>query len=233
MPTFTGSAAWAGIAVPTLSATAAAQSIEWDTRVIIFLPRSRLRFLVAASTTNLYQGGSHCNFNEPLRRDRRGKAKRGGRGRMLKLAATVVALLVEGVAYGMILFLMSVGLTITLGVMRIANLAHCGFAMVGGYIGYALATRAGLPLGLSLPLAAAATMLIGLALERTIFRWVYAVSELKQILMTIGLAFVMIASVNAAFGSNMNTVPVPALLAGTLTLGFLSLSAYRFFIILV
>ena len=152
---------------------------------------------------------------------------------MLKLTATVLALLVDGISYGMILFLMSVGLTITLGVMRIANLAHCGFAMVGGYIGYALATRAGFPLGLSLPVAAAATMLIGLILERTIFRWVYAVSELKQILMTIGLAFVMIASVNAAFGSNMNTVPVPALLAGNVTLGFLSLSAYRFFIILV
>jgi branched-chain amino acid transport system permease protein len=152
---------------------------------------------------------------------------------MLKLTATVLALLVDGISYGMILFLMSVGLTITLGVMRIANLAHCGFAMVGGYIGYALATRAGMGLGLSLPLAAAATMLLGLALERTIFRWVYAVSELKQILMTIGLAFVMIASVNAVFGSNMNTVPVPGLLAGTLTLGFLSLSTYRFFIILV
>jgi branched-chain amino acid transport system permease protein len=152
---------------------------------------------------------------------------------MLKLIATLLALLVDGVSYGMILFLMSVGLTITLGVMRIANLAHCGFAMVGGYIGFALATRAGLDLGFSLPLAAASTMLLGLALERTLFRWVYAVSELKQILMTIGLAFVMIASVNAVFGSNMNTVPVPRLLAGTLTLGFLSLSTYRFFIILV
>ena len=152
---------------------------------------------------------------------------------MLKLTATILALLVDGISYGMILFLMSVGLTVTLGVMRIANLAHCGFAMVGGYIGYALASRAGLGLGLALPLAAAATMLIGLVLERTIFRWVYAVSELKQILMTIGLAFVMIASVNAVFGSNMNTVPVPSLLAGNLTVGFLSLSAYRFFIILV
>ena len=152
---------------------------------------------------------------------------------MLKLTATVLALLVDGISYGMILFLMSVGLTITLGVMRIANLAHCGFAMVGGYIGYALATQAGLGLGLSLPLAAAATMLLGLALERTLFRWVYAVSELKQILMTIGLAFVMVASVNAAFGSNLNTVPVPALLEGNMTVGFLSLSTYRFFVILV
>jgi branched-chain amino acid transport system permease protein len=152
---------------------------------------------------------------------------------MLKLTATCLALLVDGISYGMILFLMSVGLTITLGVMRIANLAHCGFAMVGGYLGFALASRFGLDLYLTLPIAAAATMLLGLVLERTIYRWVYAVSELKQIMMTIGLAFVMIASVNAAFGSNMNTVPVPAFLAGNLTLGTLSLSAYRFFIILV
>src|ERR1700689_1261773 len=72
------------------------------------------------------------------------KKRRGGGLVMMKLTATTLALLVDGVAYSMILFLMSVALTVTLGVMRIANLAHCGFAMIGGYIGWVLVTAAGM-----------------------------------------------------------------------------------------
>jgi len=128
---------------------------------------------------------------------------------------------------------MSVGLTVTLGVMRIANLAHCGFAMLGGYIGFVLVTQAGLDFFTALPLAALATMALGAMLERTIYRWVYAAGDLGQILMTIGLVFVMVATANLLFGSNMNALPRPEWLSGTLTLGFVSLSAYRGFIILV
>src|SRR5579863_7361500 len=113
---------------------------------------------------------------------------------MVGVSATIVALLVDGVAYGMILFLMSVGLTITLGVMRIANLAHCGFAMIGGYAAFALVSFAGFGLFAALPLAVAVTMLLGAALERSVYRWVYATGQLGQILMTLGLVFIFAAS---------------------------------------
>jgi branched-chain amino acid transport system permease protein len=152
---------------------------------------------------------------------------------IVRIGATIVALLVDGVAYAMILFLMSVGLTITLGVMRIANLAHCGFAMIGGYVGFAFVSRAGFDLLSSLAAAAAATMALGAALERTIFRWVYAVGELGQILMTIGLTFVMIASANLAFGSALHAMPLPRSLTQNMQLGAISISAYRLFIIAV
>jgi branched-chain amino acid transport system permease protein len=152
---------------------------------------------------------------------------------MEKLLATTLALLVDGVAYSMILFLMSVGLTVTLGVMRIANLAHCGFAMVGGYIGWALVAEAKLSILAALVLAALATMALGAVLERTIYRWVYATGELGQILMTIGLTFVMVASANAAFGSNMNALPLPDYLSESVYFGAVAISAYRAFIILV
>ena len=152
---------------------------------------------------------------------------------MMKLAATTLALLVDGVAFAMILFLMSVGLTITLGVMRIANLAHCGFAMVGGYIGYTLVSQARLGLAASLAIATAATMALGAALERTVYRWVYATGDLGQILMTIGLTFIMVASVNLIYGSNMHEVPVPQFLTENMNFGAVSISAYRAFIIVV
>jgi branched-chain amino acid transport system permease protein len=151
----------------------------------------------------------------------------------MKLMATALALLVDGVAYAMILFLMSVGLTITLGVMRIANLAHCGFAMIGGYIGFALVSRAGLDVISALVLAAALTMALGAALERTVYRWVYATGELGQILMTIGLTFIMVAAANLAYGSNLHALPLPLSLTLDMHLGAISISAYRVFIIAV
>ena len=90
---------------------------------------------------------------------------RGGDGGVLKLLATNTSLLVDGVSYGMVLFLISVGLTITLGVMRVANLAHCGFAMVGGYVAYALMAKAGLGFIAALPVATLIIILLGFVLE--------------------------------------------------------------------
>jgi branched-chain amino acid transport system permease protein len=152
---------------------------------------------------------------------------------VMQFLATALALFVDGIAYAMILFLMSVGLTITLGVMRIANLAHCGFAMIGGYIGFSLVSRAGLDLLSSLVLAAAASMALGAALERTVYRWVYAAGELGQILMTIGLTFTMIAAVNLAYGSALHAMPLPSRLTQDMYLGPIGISAYRLFIIVV
>lgn len=150
---------------------------------------------------------------------------------MEKLAATFVALLVDGIAYGMILFLMSVGLTITLGVMRIANLAHCAFAMAGGYVAIALVRSGHFGLFTALPIAVAATMVLGAMLERSVYRWVYATGQLGQILMTIGLVFIMVATANLLFGSNLNALPLPSWLSQRWSYGAIAISSYRAFII--
>jgi len=147
--------------------------------------------------------------------------------------STIATLLVDGISYGMILFLISAGLTVTLGVMRVANLAHCAFAMVGGYLALALAQSWGWSLLAALPVATLLTIALGAVLERTVYRWVYATSQLGQILMTIGLVFVMIASVNLAFGSSLHTLPMPAWLAGTWQTKAFTLSVYRGFLVLV
>jgi branched-chain amino acid transport system permease protein len=151
----------------------------------------------------------------------------------LKVAtvATLTTLAVDAISYGMVLFLISVGLTVTLGVMRVANLAHCGFAMIGGYAALALIQYWGLNLITALPLATAFTVALGAVLEHTLYRWVYVTSQLGQILMTIGLVFVMVASVNLAFGSSTYTLPIPAWLSGTWQNATFTLSVYRAFLI--
>lgn len=152
---------------------------------------------------------------------------------MLKLLATNLSLLIDGISYGMVLFLISVGLTVTLGVMRVANLAHCGFAMVGGYVAFALTAQAGMGFIPALVIAILAVTALGLVLELTLYRWVYSTSQLGQILMTIGLAFVMVASVNLAFGSSTQAINVPPWLQGTWEGAAVTLSRYRAFIIAV
>ncbi len=149
---------------------------------------------------------------------------------MSDLIARGLSLAIDSLSFGLILFLISSGLTITLGVMRVANLAHCGFAMIGGYIAVSLMRAYQLSLFVAAPIAVLATMAIGLALEITIFRWVYRQHQFGQILMTIGLAFIMVAGAHVIYGPFVQTVPVPPALAGSANFIGLSLPAYRVFL---
>src|SRR6185436_19639191 len=107
----------------------------------------------------------------------------------MAFAATI---LLDGVSYGMILFLISVGLTITLGLMRVVNLAHGSFAMIGGYVvGYL--TQRGMSYDVALLFAALVPGLLGGLAEMTIYRPLYRKGELAQVLLTIGLVFVATA----------------------------------------
>ncbi|WP_128929982.1 branched-chain amino acid ABC transporter permease [Bradyrhizobium guangxiense] len=146
---------------------------------------------------------------------------------------TGISLLIDGLSFGMILFLISSGLTITLGVMRLLNIAHCGFAMIGGYTALSLVNHFGLGLLAALPIAVAITAILGAILERTVYRWIYETSALGQILMTIGLTFIMIASINAGYGSLTHTLPTPEFLAGAWHFEEISISAYRSFLSIV
>jgi branched-chain amino acid transport system permease protein len=128
---------------------------------------------------------------------------------------------------------MSVGLTITLGVMRIANLAHCGFAMIGGYAAFALVSSGHFSLFTALPIAVAGTMLLGALLERSVYRWVYTSGQLGQILMTLGLVFIFVAAGNLLFGSNLHALDLPEWLTRSWSWGPVTIAAYRVVIILI
>ncbi|MGH8436271.1 MAG: branched-chain amino acid ABC transporter permease [Pseudomonas sp.] len=146
---------------------------------------------------------------------------------------TVIALLFNGVTFGMLLFLISCGLTVTLGVMRVINLAHGAFAMMGGYFTlYAMKTFE-LSFFPGILCGVLATMVAGYVMERTIYRWVFAASELGQVLMTIGLTFVLISLANLQFGGLLQRVTLPPYLSGNFEISGINLSIYRFFILII
>ncbi len=141
--------------------------------------------------------------------------------------------LFDGVAYGMLLFVLACGLSVTLGLMNVINLAHGAFAMAGGYIAAALVNRWGVPFLASLPLAFVATAAIGLLLERTLYVHVYRKSHLDQVLFTIGLVFMAMAAMSWWQGSMQQFIELPGFLKGRFDVAGASVGAYRLFIVVV
>ena len=144
-----------------------------------------------------------------------------------------MTVLFDGVAAGMLLFLISVGLSVTLGLMNFVNLAHGAFAMLGGYVCVALLQRWGWPFLAALPMAALAAALAGLVLERTLYRRLYGASHLDQVLFSIGLVFVSISSATYLFGSQQQPLQLPAFLSGQVHLPGLDMGVYRILLIVV
>ena len=144
---------------------------------------------------------------------------------------TLLSIGADALAYGMVLFVISIGLSVTLGLMKVVNLAHGAFAMIGGYIASYAVRNLGLPYGAGLALAVSGTVLIALPLERLLFRRIYGAPELTQVLMTIGLAFTIIGLANYAFGPTLKTIPLPAALQGPVDIGFRTIPAHKLFAI--
>jgi branched-chain amino acid transport system permease protein len=137
-----------------------------------------------------------------------------------------------GIAYGVLLFLMAAGLSVTMGLMRFANLAHAAFAMLGGYIAVMLMNSYGWPFLATLPVAAFGTALFAAIIERVVFRRLYRSAQLDQVMLTVGLLFMAVAAATFIWGPSQQPVRMPPYLSGNVTLGFLSLNVYRLFLIL-
>jgi len=149
----------------------------------------------------------------------------------------MLTILFDGIAYGMLLFILAVGLAVTMGLMNFINLAHGAFAMVGGYITVLLMQRLGVPFLVCLPLAFLGAALIGGVLERTLYRPLYHKPHLDQVLFSIGLTFMAVASADYFIGSTQQIVQLPEWLKGRTELGegawMLGMGHYRLFIITV
>ena len=137
----------------------------------------------------------------------------------------------DGVAYGMLLFLIGVGLSITMGLMNFVNLAHGSFAMVGGYAASALMSRMGLGFLPALVAAFVAAALCGAVLEVVFYRRLYRAHPLDQVLLSIGLVFASIAAFTWGFGPTMQPLSLPSYLEGQLTIGTVAVGRYRLFLI--
>jgi branched-chain amino acid transport system permease protein len=143
----------------------------------------------------------------------------------------VLTVMADGIAYGMLLFLFSIGLSITLGLMRFINLAHGAFGMLGGYVATRLMNEFGVPFLLVLPLAFLAAGVFGLGLERTLIRFLYRESPLQQVLFSIGLALAASALVTIVFGPQQQLVRLPAGLNMRLDIFGVPINSYRLFLI--
>jgi branched-chain amino acid transport system permease protein len=147
--------------------------------------------------------------------------------------ANIAIVLFDGLAFGMLLFVLSVGLSVTLGLMNFVNLAHGAFAMLGGYVAVVAIRTLGLPFLLALPAAFLVAALVSVVFERTLFRRLYRAGELNQVLFTIGLVFVFAAVMAYVFGTQQQPIQLPPWLRGAVEVGGLRLGVYRMFLIAV
>jgi branched-chain amino acid transport system permease protein len=141
--------------------------------------------------------------------------------------------LFDGLAYGMLLFLLSVGLSVTLGMMNFVNLAHCSFAMIGGYVTVSLTGSLGWPFLAALPAAFLAAAAASVVLERTLYRRLYRASDLDQCLFTIGIVFISVAVFAWFYTTEQQSVRVPDWLQGAQHAGGMTFANYRVFLIVV
>jgi branched-chain amino acid transport system permease protein len=145
----------------------------------------------------------------------------------------MLTILFDGIAYGMLLFVLACGLAVTLGLMNFVNLAHGAFAMAGGYVTVVLVNRLGVPFFAALPLAFVASAFLGLLLERTVYVHVYARGHLEQVLFTIGLVFMAVAAVDYVMGSQQQFISLPSYLQGQFNFFGIGVGRYRLLIIVI
>jgi branched-chain amino acid transport system permease protein len=135
--------------------------------------------------------------------------------------------LFDGLAYGMLLFLLSVGLSVTLGMINFVNLAHCSFAMLGGYVTVTLMNEFHWPFFATLPFAFLAAAAVSVVLERVFFRPLYRASDLDQCLLTIGIVFISIATAAYIYGTIQQPVQLPSYLRGSFVVSGINFGVYR------
>ncbi len=147
------------------------------------------------------------------------------------MIASAFGVLFDGFAYGMLLFLLSVGMSVTLGMMNFVNLAHCSFAMLGGYVAVSVTNDLGWPFLVSLPVAFVAAAVASVAFERLLYRRLYGATDLDQCLLTIGIVFISVAVAAYVYGTIQQPLNVPSYLRGTVSVMGQSVGVYRLFLI--
>jgi len=149
------------------------------------------------------------------------------------MAEQLFQLVFNGLAYGFLLFVMAIGLSVTMGMMNFVNLAHGAFAMLGGYLSISLTGAMGVPFLLSLPIAFFAVGIVSAGFEAVLYRRFYRAPQLSQVLLTIGLSFMAVAGATYAWGGQVSMVHVPAWLIGQTHLFGTEVGSYRLFLIAV
>jgi len=144
---------------------------------------------------------------------------------------TIFSIAIDALAFGMVLFVICIGLSLTMGLMRVVNLAHGAFAMIAGYIASYAVRDLGLGYAAAIVLAVVGTVVISIPLEHLLYRRIYGRPELTQVLMTIGITFCVIGITNYFFGPTLKIIPLPHVLDQPVDMGFRTIAAHRLFVI--
>jgi branched-chain amino acid transport system permease protein len=150
---------------------------------------------------------------------------------MAEVFAASISILFHGLAFAMVLYLVSVGLSVTMGLMGFVNLAHGVFAALGGYIMTTAVTQLGLPFAPAVAVGVVVAMIVSVPLERLLYRRLYGADELDQVLLTVGLVFMSVAGAKFLWGPLAEPFQPPAVLSGQIHLGFREFPTYRSFLI--
>ncbi len=150
---------------------------------------------------------------------------------MNDFAASLIFIVLYGLSFGMVLFAVSIGLVITMGLMRVVNMAHGFFAALGAYVTVWMMFRQGAPLWLAVVAACIVVTLLSVVIERTLIRRLYSAAQLDQVLLTIGLAFLGAALLNLLFGPDPQPSALPPSLAANVDLGIRTIQLYRLFVV--
>ncbi len=146
---------------------------------------------------------------------------------------TILSIAFDGIAYGMVLFIISIGLSIMMGLMRVVNLAHGAFAMIGGYLASYAMRDLGMNYALAIVAAVIGTIIIAIPFEVLLYRRIYRKSDaLTQLLLTIGITFFIIGIANFVLGPTLKSIPLPSALSGPTDIGFRMVPTHRIFVII-
>lgn len=149
------------------------------------------------------------------------------------MTRTILSIGLDAISYGMVLFIISIGLSIMMGLMRVVNLAHGAFAMIGGYLASYALRSIGLSYPLAIVVAIVGTVAIAAPFEALLYRRIYRKSDaLAQILLTIGITFLIIGLANFILGPTSKSIPLPPGLSGPFDLGFRMIPTHRLFVVL-
>jgi branched-chain amino acid transport system permease protein len=151
----------------------------------------------------------------------------------MDVLSSLAFIVLYGVSYGMVLFTISIGLVVTMGLMRVLNMAHGVFAAFGGYVALTLMNQYAVSLWVALLIAIAVVAVFSVPIERLFFARLYTGSELDQVLLTVGLAFLGVAVLNLLFGPDPIPAALPKLLAGDVDLGIRKFQVYRVVVVAV
>lgn len=146
---------------------------------------------------------------------------------------TILTIIFDGLAYGMLLFVLASGLAVTMGLMNFVNLAHGAFAMAGGYVCFVIVNSWGVPFLAALPIAFLFSAALGLILERTLYRQLYNRPHLDQVLFTVGLLFMAVTAVDYVMGSTQVFIKIPEYLQGRINVFGIGMGKYRLLIIVI